>query len=84
VAGHTHDYERLTRDFSGNEVTFLVVGGAGGGLEPNGKSSEFPKMDMLIKTHHFGILKVKKERLDWEVYGVEGEVLDRFVMESAK
>lgn len=84
VTGHTHDYERLTLDFSGNPVTFLIVGGAGGGLEPNGKSSEFPKMDMLIKTHHFGILKVKKERLDWEVYGVEGEVLDRFVLESAK
>jgi hypothetical protein len=81
VAGHTHDYERLTRDFSGSEVTFLVVGGAGGGLEPEGKSSEFPQMDKLIKTHHFGILEVKKEGLNWVVYGVDGEVLDRYVIE---
>jgi len=82
VAGHTHDYERLTRDFSGNSVTFLVVGGAGGGLEPEGKNSEFPQMDKLIKTHHFGILEIKKEGLNWEVFGVDGEVLDRYVIEK--
>ena len=82
VTGHTHDYERLTRDFSGNSVTFLIVGGAGGGLEPNGKTSEFPQMDKLIKTHHFGILEVKKEGLNWEVFGVDGEVLDLFFIEK--
>jgi predicted phosphodiesterase len=84
VAGHTHDYERLTRDFSGSEVTFLVVGGAGGGLEPEGKNSEFPRMEKLIKTHHFGILEVKKEGLNWVVYGVDGEVLDRYEIKKAK
>ncbi|WP_111671873.1 metallophosphoesterase family protein [Algoriphagus litoralis] len=84
VTGHTHDYERLTRDFSGNPVTFLIVGGAGGGLEPNGKISEFPQMDKLIKTHHFGILEVKKEGLNWEVFGVDGELLDRYLIEKAK
>jgi predicted phosphodiesterase len=84
VAGHTHDYERLTRSFSRNEVTFLVVGGAGGGLEPEGKSSEFPQMDKLIKTHHFGILEVKKEGLNWEVFGVDGAVLDRYEIKKMK
>jgi len=84
VAGHTHDYERLTRDFSGNTVTFLIVGGAGGGLEPEGKNSEFPKMDKLIKTHHFGILEVKREGLNWGVFGVDGEVLDRYEIKKAK
>lgn len=84
VAGHTHDYERLTRDFSGNAVTFLIVGGAGGGLEPNGETSEFPQMDKLIKTHHFGILEVKKDRLVWDVYGVKGDELDVYVIEKGK
>lgn len=84
VTGHTHDYERLTGDFSGNAVTFLIVGGAGGGLEPNGKSSEFPQMDKLIKTHHFGILEVKKDGLDWEVFGVDGEVLDQYEIKKTK
>lgn len=84
VAGHTHDYERLTRSFSENLVTFLIVGGAGGGLEPEGKNSEYPQMDKLIKTHHFGILEVKKEGLDWEVFGVDGAVLDRYEIKKTK
>ncbi len=84
VAGHTHDYERLTRDFSGSKVTFLVVGGAGGGLEPEGKSSVFPQMDKLIKTHHFGILEVKKEGLNWVVYGVDGAMLDQYKIKKPK
>ncbi|MDP3472709.1 MAG: metallophosphoesterase [Algoriphagus sp.] len=78
VAGHTHDYERLKSDFSGNAVTFLVVGGAGGGLEPEGDQSEFPLMDKVIKQHHFGILEVNKEELNWKVFGLDGELLDRF------
>ncbi len=78
VAGHTHDYERLTRDFSGHPVTFLVVGGAGGGLEPEGKSADYPQMDTLIKQHHFGILEMQNGGLKWEVFGVEGGILDRF------
>lgn len=81
VAGHTHDYERLTRDFSGNAVTFFIVGGAGGGLEPEGKNSEFPQMEKLIKKHHFGILEVKKDALTWEVFGLDGVVLDRYAIE---
>lgn len=80
VAGHTHDYERLTLDFSGNPVHFFVVGGAGGGLEPEGDSSEFPVMDRLIKKHHFGILKLSADHLDWQVMGVEGELLDSLVV----
>lgn len=78
VAGHTHDYERLTKEFSGNPVHFLIVGGAGGGLEPEGQASEFPVMDKMIKQHHFGILEIKKEGIDGKVFGLEGEELDRF------
>lgn len=78
VAGHTHDYERLTLEFSGNPVHFLILGGAGGGLEPEGKDSDFPKMDRLIKKHHFGILEITKAGVDGQVFGLDGEELDRF------
>ncbi len=78
VAGHTHDYERLTLEFSGHPVHFLILGGAGGGLEPIGKDSDSPKMDRLIKKHHFGILEIKKEGVYGQVFGLDGEELDHF------
>ena len=78
VAGHTHDYERIRLEFSGYPVHFFVVGGAGGGLEPEAEASEYPVMDKMIKQHHFGILEIKEEGINWEVFGLEGEVLDRF------
>ena len=82
VAGHTHDYERVSLDFSGHSVHFLVVGGAGGGLEPEGKASEYPMMDKMIKQYHFGILEIKNKGVNWEVFGLDGEVLDRFSMKK--
>ncbi|GAB2495017.1 metallophosphoesterase family protein [Algoriphagus taiwanensis] len=78
IAGHTHDYERLTTAFSGYPVTFLIVGGAGGGLEPQGRISPKPEMDLLIKKHHFGILEMGNQSFEWEVFGLEGEILDHF------
>lgn len=79
IAGHTHDYERLTKDFSGHAVTFLVVGGAGGGIEPLRQHSPEPVMDTLIKAHHFGILEIGETHFDWKVFDKEGRELDRFV-----
>ena len=76
VAGHTHDYERLTKEFSGNIVSFLIVGGAGGGLEPEGQDSDFPKMDRIIKKNHVAIAEVDKEGFKLQVFGITGEVLD--------
>lgn len=76
VAGHTHDYERLQREFSGHAVNFFVVGGGGGGLEPEGINSVYPVMDRLIKKHHVGILQLDKNQLHWSVLDLEGQVLD--------
>ncbi|PZV77171.1 calcineurin-like phosphoesterase family protein [Algoriphagus aquaeductus] len=76
VAGHTHDYERLTMEFSGNTVQFLIVGGAGGGLEPEGQDSDFPKMDRIIKKNHVAIAEVNKAEFKLQVFGITGEVLD--------
>lgn len=77
VAGHTHDYERLTKEFSGNRVHFLIVGGAGGGLEPEGQDSDFPKMDRIIKKNHVAIAEVNKEEFRLQVFGITGEILDK-------
>lgn len=82
IAGHTHDYERLTLNFSGNSVHFLIVGGAGGGLEPKDKSSDYPKMDRVIKEHHFGILDFGKDSFNLRVFNLEGEIIDQFIEEE--
>jgi hypothetical protein len=82
IAGHTHDYERLTLNFSGNSVHFLIVGGAGGGLEPKDKSSDYPKMDRVIKEHHFGILDLGKDSFNLRVFNLEGEIIDQFSEEE--
>ncbi len=82
IAGHTHDYERLTKEFSGNSVNFLIVGGAGGSLEPEGENSSEPQMDKLIKKHHFGILEVDSARLSWKVYGLDDQVLDSLIVDK--
>ena len=82
VAGHTHDYERMKRDFSGHAVHFFIVGGAGGGLEPKDQSSSFPKMDQLIKEHHVGILELNQRELVWKVFDLEGALLDSLVFKK--
>lgn len=80
ISGHTHDYERLTTGFSGNEVTFLIVGGAGGGLEPEGEQSEFPEMDMVIKKHHFGMITADATELELMLFGLDGQKLDSLIL----
>ncbi len=82
ISGHTHDYERLTREFSGNPVTFLIVGGAGGGLEPEGEDSEYPVMDRIIKKNHFGMIQADSLRLELEVFGLGGEKLDSLILRN--
>jgi Icc-related predicted phosphoesterase len=82
ISGHTHDYERLTSEFSGNPVTFLIVGGAGGGLEPEGEDSEFPVMDRIIKQNHFGMIQADSVRLELEVFGLKGEKLDSLILRN--
>lgn len=77
VSGHTHDYERLSRPVGNQKVHFLIVGGAGGGLEPK-PSSDFPKMDTVIKAHHIGRFDVSGQHLKFTVIGQDNEVLDAF------
>jgi hypothetical protein len=83
IAGHTHDYERLSKDFSGNQVNFFIVGGAGGGMEPEGKMSEYPIMDRLIKKHHVALAEVTASEFAVRILGSNGELLDQLTLSKS-
>ncbi len=75
LSGHSHCYERLSLAFGDQMVHCLVLGGAGGGLEPP-ESSPAPKMDTLIKAHHFARFEVDSQGVEARIIGLEGQVLD--------
>lgn len=76
VSGHTHDYERWTRTYGRQTVHFLILGGAGGGLEGREMSPE-PVMDQVIRRHHFGLFRVDGARVTFEAIATDTRVLDR-------
>ncbi|WP_339814809.1 metallophosphoesterase [uncultured Imperialibacter sp.] len=78
VAGHTHDYERLTRNYGDQKVNFLIVGGAGGGLEPEGEMSEEPVMDVVVKRHHLARMFVQGDSIHLEVKDLNQNIIDQF------
>jgi Icc-related predicted phosphoesterase len=77
VSGHTHNYERLLKNYGSQPVTFLIVGGGGGSIEPE-QSSLYPKMDTVIKTHHWGRFYVEGESIRFEMRNVKNQVMDSF------
>lgn len=79
INGHSHDYERLIKDYNGKEVAFVVSGGAGGGLEPMG-NSDWPVMDLVVNAHHFGLFTLKEKELVFEAYNLENELIDTFTL----
>lgn len=77
VCGHTHNYERWTRNYGKQKVTFLVVGGAGGSLE-DGEMSIEPQMDTVIRQHHFGRFTVSRNVIKFEAINHEGKTIDSY------
>jgi hypothetical protein len=77
ISGHTHDYERLTKQFGNQKTTFLIVGGGGGSLEPVESSTE-PKMDKVIKKHHFGRFMIDGNKLEFRAMSAGGETIDSY------
>ena len=75
LSGHTHDYERLTKNYGSQQVTFLIVGGAGGSLETDGYSPQ-PRMDTVIRQHHIGRFFIHGAQLRFEAKGLDGRILD--------
>lgn len=77
IAGHTHDYERVTKNYGNQRVTFLIVGGAGGTLEPIESSVE-PQMDTVIKANHFGRFFIDGLKMRFEAIGHDGTTIDTY------
>jgi hypothetical protein len=76
VSGHTHDYERLIRSHAAGITTSLIVGGAGGSLEP--LEPVRIGMDTVIRAHHIGRFYVRGRRIRFEATDTAGQVLDTF------
>ncbi|MBX2896251.1 MAG: metallophosphoesterase [Cyclobacteriaceae bacterium] len=76
IAGHTHDYERLTKTYGKQQTHFIITGGGGGSLEPD-ESSAQPLMDTLIKTHHYIRFRISNNNLNWFVYDLNNNLLDK-------
>jgi hypothetical protein len=77
IAGHTHDYERLTKTYGKQQTHLFIVGGMGGGLEDEAMSA-YPVMDKVIRRHHFGRFRVDGRRVTFEAVATDTRVLDRF------
>ena len=77
LSGHSHDYERLVKKYGEQQTHFVILGGAGGSLEPD-SSSAYPAMDKVIKQHHYARFKVQKNKITVTILGITNEILDQF------
>ena len=84
--GHIHTYER-TWPLRGNEVdhrdgvTYVQIGGNGGGLEtPALLRSWFT--NKLKYGHHFGYVRVAGDELHFQAIDIHGQVFDQFQLKK--
>lgn len=82
ISGHTHDYERLILNHQKGKTAFLIVGGAGGNLEPIDQMETFPKMDTVIRTHHFGLIESTSKKLKFSAIDLNGNTIDSFELKK--
>lgn len=81
-SGHIHDYERLTKKYEDHSTTFIISGGAGGGIEPK-ETKPVPKMDRLIKQHHFGRMMLQKNKAMMYIYDINGNIIDQLTIHKS-
>lgn len=79
ISGHTHDYERLLLSHQAGKTGFLILGGAGGSLEASKALESSPKMDKVIRTHHFGKIDADRKSLLFKAIDLEGAVIDSLI-----
>lgn len=84
--GHIHSYERTWMIRGGkpvkkNGTTYLITGGAGGGLESFGPYR--PAFQRHVKTgHHFTYVTAFGGHLDMKAYDIEGRLFDHFTFDK--
>ena len=76
LSGHSHCYERLSKTYGTQQTHFLILGGAGGGLEPI-ENSAYPKMDTIIKAHHYGLFALEQNQVRLQIIDLKGKILDQ-------
>ena len=78
VSGHTHDYEHRSRSAGDHVADLLIVGGAGGSLEPD-ENSDHPEMDTVVNQHHYGLFTIEGGTCSFVAKNRKGEVIDSFI-----
>ncbi|HMU03504.1 MAG TPA: hypothetical protein PJ990_07755, partial [Saprospiraceae bacterium] len=74
-------YERLTKKYGEQSTTFIISGGAGGSIEPI-ETNPIPKMDRLIKQHHFGRMMLQKNKAMMYIYDINGDIIDQLTIQK--
>ncbi|MBA7525653.1 3',5'-cyclic adenosine monophosphate phosphodiesterase CpdA [subsurface metagenome] len=72
--GHDHDYERSLY----NNIYYIVTGGGGAPLYDQARTS--PYSQLFIKTYHFCKLSIVNDQLIIEVYDIDSNLIDKFVI----
>jgi 3',5'-cyclic AMP phosphodiesterase CpdA len=73
--GHDHDYERSLY----NNIYYIVTGGGGAPLYDQARTS--PYSQLFIKAYHFCKLFIINNQLIIEVYDIDSNLIDRFVID---
>jgi hypothetical protein len=74
MSGHCHDFEYLQRDYGTQRTHFLVLGGAGGGLEPPENDTTW-SMDTIIKDHHYALFEMDSTQVQMKIINAKGRPL---------
>lgn len=79
LSGHNHDFERSAQKSGDHQITYIIAGGAGGGLEKRQNSTGFI-MDKIIKKHHFCRMEISNDTTLLITYDEEGNPLDELII----
>ncbi len=77
INGHAHNYNRGVT----NGVTYLVVGGGGGGLDTE-RVAYWPLFTVEYSRYHYGLMQVSGNTLAWNAYDNSAQLLDTFTLAS--
>ena len=73
--GHDHDYERSLY----HNIYYIVTGGGGAPLYKQARTS--PYSQLFIRAYHFCKLFIINDQLIIEVYDIDSNLIDRFVID---
>ncbi len=80
VSGHSHAYERSTRDIAGRCLHLLIVGGAGGSLEDAAAEALGTPSAPIVVRHHFVRATAAGDTLHLEAVDLSGRGFDEVTL----